>query len=84
MKKFLVLFGMGVGFVLGSKAGRGPYERLRSTARDLSERREYKRLARTVSDRADPLTEETVDTVADIADRVGAKGGHDGGHAASA
>ncbi len=84
MKKFLLLFGMGVGFVLGSKAGRRPYDRLRSMARDLTERREYKRLASTVSDRTDAMTQETLNKVTDLADKLGATGGHETDHAASA
>jgi hypothetical protein len=67
MKKFLVLFGLGVGFVLGSRAGREPYERLRTMVRDLADRREFQQLASTVSDRADAVSQETVGKVTDIA-----------------
>lgn len=67
MKKFLVLFGLGVGFVLGSRAGREPYERLRTMVRDLADRREFQQLASTVSDKADAVSQETVGKVTDIA-----------------
>ena len=67
MKKFLVLFGLGVGFVLGSRAGREPYERLRTMVRDLADRREFQQLASTVSDKADAMSQETVGKVTDIA-----------------
>lgn len=33
MKKLLLLVGAGIGFVLGSRAGRGPYEQLDGQAR---------------------------------------------------
>ena len=67
MKKFMVLFGLGVGFVLGSRAGREPYERLRTMVRDLADRREFQQLASTVSDKADAVSQETVGKVTDIA-----------------
>lgn len=40
MKKFLAVFGsgMGIGFVLGSKAGRKPYEALESKVKEVSAR----------------------------------------------
>ncbi len=40
MKKLLLLLGIGLGFVLGSRAGRAPYERLEGKARDLAGRPE--------------------------------------------
>jgi hypothetical protein len=84
MKKFVLLFGLGVGFVLGSRAGREPYERLRTMVRDLADRREFQQLASTVSDKADAMSQETVgkvtdiaggalDRVSDVTDRVGDK-----------
>ena len=42
MKKLWFLAGIGIGFVLGSRAGRAPYERLRQNAEDLSARPEVK------------------------------------------
>jgi len=66
MKKFILLFGVGVGFVLGSRAGREPYRRLTEMARDLTQRREFKRLASTVSDQADSLSKDTVDKVTSV------------------
>jgi hypothetical protein len=35
MKKFLLAVGAAVGFVLGSRAGRGPYERLEAKVKGL-------------------------------------------------
>ncbi len=42
MKKLWFLAGIGIGFVLGSRAGLAPYERLRQNAQDLSARPEVK------------------------------------------
>jgi hypothetical protein len=38
MKKFIFAVGIGLGFILGSKAGPGPYEKLEETARSLRRR----------------------------------------------
>ncbi|HTU37432.1 MAG TPA: hypothetical protein VMF35_05410 [Acidimicrobiales bacterium] len=38
MKKVAFLIGLGVGFILGSRAGSGPYKRLEEKARSLRER----------------------------------------------
>ncbi len=40
MKKMAFLMGLGIGFVLGSKAGRGPYEELEHKVRSLRQRPE--------------------------------------------
>jgi hypothetical protein len=42
VKKVWLLLGIAIGFVLGSRAGRAPYERLRQSAQDLSGRPEVK------------------------------------------
>ena len=36
MKKFIFLAGLGIGFVIGSRAGRGPYESLERTAQQIT------------------------------------------------
>ena len=38
MKKSLVSLGAIVGFIMGSRAGRGPYEHLEAKGRELSKR----------------------------------------------
>jgi hypothetical protein len=40
MKKLAFLIGLGIGFVLGSKAGTGPYEELEHKVRSLRQRPE--------------------------------------------
>jgi hypothetical protein len=57
MKKLLLLVGLAVGFVLGSKQGREPYERLEAQLRQLAGRPEVRGAVDAVSDRASDLTE---------------------------
>lgn len=73
MKKFLLLLGLGVGFVLGSRAGREPYERLRTTVNDLTERREFKRLADSTTDLANSVAQDVSDKVSEATDRASDK-----------
>ena len=42
MRKSTFLLGVGVGFLLGSRAGRGPYQQLESRVREISQRPEVK------------------------------------------
>lgn len=56
MKKMSFLLGLGVGFLLGSRAGTGPYEQVQATVQSVSGR---------------PKVQESVDTVKDaVQDRV--------------
>ena len=43
MKKLLLAIGTTVGFLVGSRAGRGPYTKLQSKARALSRRPDVRR-----------------------------------------
>jgi hypothetical protein len=52
MKKFPFLLGAATGFVLGSRAGPGPYNSLASAARRLSERPDVKRVVSKAQDTA--------------------------------
>jgi hypothetical protein len=52
MKKLALLVGGAVGFVLGSRMGRQPYERLEAKVRELTGRLEAKRAVDAVSDKA--------------------------------
>jgi hypothetical protein len=80
MKKLWLLVGIGVGFVLGSKAGRKPYERLEGKIREVSGRAEVKQAADDVSDMEGEVTDEAIDVatnkVADITDKVSSKVNH--------
>jgi hypothetical protein len=69
MKKLLILLGIGVGIVAGSRLGRGPYEKLRGTARDVAGRPEVTKVVDAMSDKVDDVT----DKVATKVDVAGAK-----------
>jgi hypothetical protein len=57
MKKLLLLVGVVIGFVLGSRQGREPYERLEAQLRQLAGRPEIKDAVAAVSDKATDLTD---------------------------
>ena len=77
MKKLWLLVGAAVGYILGSRSGRGPYERLESKARKVAGRPDVKRAVDAASDKASDLTETAVgaasDKVSDLKDRVSSK-----------
>jgi hypothetical protein len=70
MKKLLLLVGVAVGFVLGSKMGREPYERMEAQLRQLAGRPEVKDAVDAVSDKAADLT----DTMAGVVKMAPGKG----------
>jgi hypothetical protein len=74
MKKLLLLVGAVVGFVLGSKMGREPYERLAAEIRKLTGRPEVEGAVAAVSDRASDLT----DTMAGVVKKTSAGKGPTG------
>jgi hypothetical protein len=74
MKKLLLLVGVAVGFVLGSKMGREPYERMEAQLRQLAGRPEVKDAVDAVSDKAADLT----DTMAGVVKMVPAGKGPTG------
>lgn len=63
MKKFLFLAGLAIGFVAGSRVGRGPYESLERTARDFAGDPEVQRRAAQAKDAAEKVAADTVETV---------------------
>ncbi|HXW82210.1 MAG TPA: hypothetical protein VEJ84_22115 [Acidimicrobiales bacterium] len=80
MKKLLFLVGMAVGFVLGSRAGRGPYEELENRARQLRGLPPVQRVAdqvgRSARQVADQVTESgnlVGDAAADIVSTAAAR-----------
>jgi hypothetical protein len=85
MKKFSLLVGAAVGFVLGSRAGRGPYERLEGKVRDVAGRpgvqdtlEDVKAVAGdqvanakdVVADKVDDAKDKVADGKAAVADKV--------------
>src|SRR5690606_6364517 len=70
MKKFIFLAGLGIGFVIGSRAGRGPYESLERTARQVADDPEVQRRAAQAKDTATRVAQDTAGTVKDKAPEV--------------
>lgn len=63
MKKFIFLAGLAVGFVLGSRTGRGPYDSLERTARQVADDPEVQRRAAQARETAGRVAHDAADTV---------------------
>lgn len=70
MKKFIFLAGLAIGFVVGSRAGRGPYESLERTARQVADDPEVQRRAAQAKDTASKVAHDTADAVKEKAPEV--------------
>lgn len=70
MKKFILIFGLAVGFVLGSRMGRGPYEKLEQSARDIVDDPKVQEKAGQARDTVVNAAQETAGTVKDKAPQV--------------
>jgi hypothetical protein len=68
MKKLLVLLGIGVGIVAGSRLGRGPYEKLRGKARGVGKRPEVSKVVDAVSDKVAAKVDEAGTKIAAATD----------------
>jgi hypothetical protein len=66
MKKLLLVIGAGIGFILGSKSGRQPYERLEQKVRDIRARPE-------VQDSVDSVTKAAHEQVSNVNRKVAEK-----------
>ncbi len=69
MKKMWLLVGLVVGFMLGSRSGRAPYERAEAQVRQLSRRPEVRQATNTAS-------EMVHEKVGDLVDKASDKVGH--------
>jgi hypothetical protein len=74
MKKLPLLVGAAVGFVIGSKMGPGPYERLETQIRQFARRAEVKDAVLAVTDKATELT----DTMPGVVKKTSARKGPTG------
>lgn len=63
MKKFLFLAGLVIGVFLGSKLGRGPYESLERTARQVASDPEVQRRAEQAKETAGRAAQDAAETV---------------------
>ena len=74
MKKFLAVLGtgVGIGFVLGSRAGRRPYERLEARIREVSGRDDVRAAAESASSVVADLKDKAVNTAAEKIEEVSA------------
>lgn len=63
MKKLAFIFGLGIGFLLGSRAGRGPYEGLEEKLRSFKERPEVEDTVERAKSAATGQVTEAVDKV---------------------
>ena len=70
MKKFIFLAGLAIGFVVGSRAGRGPYESLERTARHVADDPEVQRRAAQAKDTASKVAHDTAGAVKEKAPEV--------------
>lgn len=72
MKKFIFLSGLAIGFVIGSSFGRGPYESLERSARQVADDPEVKRRAAQARDAAGKAAQDAAETVKAKAPEVAA------------
>jgi hypothetical protein len=73
MKKWTLLFGIAVGFVLGSRAGRGPYKQIEGKVREVGSRPEVQKAVKKVTRRAQEQAGDIASTVHDRAGEVAGK-----------
>jgi hypothetical protein len=70
VRKITLLVGGIAGFLIGSYAGRGPYERVEAWARQLRGRPEVQRVADQVTESAEQLSDVATGTASKAADRA--------------
>ena len=66
MKKLVFLIGVGVGFLLGSKAGPGPYREFETKVRSITNRPEVRDVVETTNEAA---IHQVTDPVSKVSDR---------------
>ena len=65
MKKLAFLIGVGIGFLLGSKTGTGPYEQLETKVRSITNRPEVRDAVETTKEAAVHQVTETANRISD-------------------
>lgn len=72
MKKLSFLLGLGVGFLVGSRAGSGPYQQLEAKVRSAARRPQVRDMVEKTKEVAHNQAAEAVDNVADKLSSVNA------------
>ncbi|WP_152352840.1 hypothetical protein [Brachybacterium subflavum] len=70
MKKVIFLLGLVLGFFAGSRMGRGPYESLESTARQIADDPTVQKKASDAKESAEGLAQRAKDRAPEVADSV--------------
>ena len=83
MKKLLILVAGGIGYVLGTKAGRERYEQMRSTFNKVKDDPRVQEKAQQATDLAKEKAPIVKDKLAEAADRAAAKVGASNGSSTS-
>ena len=73
MKKLLLVIGAGIGFILGSRSGRRPYEQLERKVRDIRARPEVQKAVDSVSKSAHEQASDVTHKVSDVTHKVAEK-----------
>ena len=68
MKKFIFLLGVVAGFVLGSRMGRGPYEQLEGTVREMIDHPKVQQALHSAADSAESARDSALDTTTEAID----------------
>jgi hypothetical protein len=70
MKKFLLAVGVAIGFVLGSRAGRGPYEQLEAKVKDLTGRSSVQDAVSAIEDAMQSVSDKATKTIGEKVDEA--------------
>lgn len=73
MKRFIFVAGLAIGFVVGSRMGRGPYESLERTAHRVAEDPEVQRRATQAKETASRVAQDTAGAVKEKGPEVASK-----------
>lgn len=76
MKKLILLAGIGIGYVLGSKAGRERYEQIRAGAKKVAENPTVQSAAAKATEQATAVAEQAKDKATEVASDVADKARH--------
>lgn len=68
MKKLTFMFGLAIGFVLGSRMGRGPYEQLEGAARQVMNQPKVQSTLQSAADSAESVRDSALDATSDAID----------------